>query len=69
MLNIHGKRLIIWIIMHILCWHSHVEMHCIVPIGFAIETLSLCFCPFHFADRQLLAASSLLRGIITNEPV
>lgn len=70
MLNIDGKRLNIWINMHILCWHSHMEVHCIVPIGFAVKTsLSLCFCPFHFAVRQLLAASSLLRRINTNEPM
>lgn len=69
MLNIHGKRLNIWINMHISCWHAHMDVHSIVPIGFAIKTTSVCFCPFHFAHRQVIAASSLLRRIITNEPV
>ena len=69
MLNIHGKGLNLWINMHILCRHSHVEMYSIAPIDSTIQIISVFLCPFHFAYRQLLSASSLLWRIITNEPV
>lgn len=41
-LNIHGKRLNIWINMHILCWHAHMDVHSIVPIGSANKKQLLC---------------------------
>lgn len=44
MLNIHGKRLNIWINMHILCWQSHMAKKSNKNI-FLLCFLALSLCP------------------------